>query len=274
MMQETTFRHADGYVAHVRYWPGVRGAVLMLHGIQSHGGWFERSAIALAEAGYAVLLPDRRGSGRNSAARGDITNYRRWVGDAVELAKHLTTLSQRPKVHVVGISWGGKLAAAAARYFPDVFESVAMVAPGIFPAVDVAGSLKMQIILAAVAGSAKPFEIPLSEPTLFTHNVERQAYIASDALRLTHATGRFLCQSALLDRHVRRLDQQYACPIKLYLAEHERIIDNAKTLALFRSWRAPMKRLSYFENASHTLEFEPDPKAYFDDLIGWFQEAH
>lgn len=273
-MQEMTFRHADGYVTHVRYWPGVRGAVLMLHGIQSHGGWFERSANALAEAGYAVMLPDRRGSGRNTVARGDITNYRRWVGDAVELAKHLASLSQRPKVHAIGVSWGGKLVAAAARYFPEIFESVAMVAPGIFPAVDVPGSMKMQIILAAITGSTKPFAIPLSEPTLFTHNVERQQYIASDPHRLMEVTGRFLCQSALLDRHVRRLDQQYACPIKLYLARHERIIDNAKTLELFRSWRAPMKRLSYFENASHTLEFEPEPKAYFDDLIEWIQEAH
>ena len=40
----------DGYSAYARYWP-VRepaGAVLYLHGIQSHCGWYEESARRLA----------------------------------------------------------------------------------------------------------------------------------------------------------------------------------------------------------------------------------
>lgn len=64
---------SDGYVLHGRLWhpAGIArdGAILYLHGIQSHGGWFEWSASLLAHLGYPVLLPDRRGSGLNRPAR-------------------------------------------------------------------------------------------------------------------------------------------------------------------------------------------------------------
>ncbi|HMQ16427.1 MAG TPA: hypothetical protein PKC49_10665, partial [Phycisphaerae bacterium] len=47
---------ADGYVLSGRVWtpaqtPARSPAVLYLHGIQSHGGWFEWSASLLAQAG-------------------------------------------------------------------------------------------------------------------------------------------------------------------------------------------------------------------------------
>ena len=69
--EDITIRLPDGYEAYARYWspPVCRGGVLYLHGIQSHGGWYERSAARLCESGFAVLQPDRRGSGRNQPQR-------------------------------------------------------------------------------------------------------------------------------------------------------------------------------------------------------------
>ena len=56
---------SDGYQWHYRrYAPPAEpvGRVVFLHGIQSHGGWYVETAAALAERGYTVFLPDRRGS--------------------------------------------------------------------------------------------------------------------------------------------------------------------------------------------------------------------
>ena len=58
--------------------------MLYLHGIQSHGGWFEGSACYLAEKGLHVLLPDRRGSGLNEAERGHARSAGRLLQDVVE----------------------------------------------------------------------------------------------------------------------------------------------------------------------------------------------
>ena len=45
--------------------PPARGQVVVLHGVQSHGGWYHRLGRTLAAAGYIASFPDRRGSGAN-----------------------------------------------------------------------------------------------------------------------------------------------------------------------------------------------------------------
>ncbi|MGE3182793.1 MAG: lysophospholipase, partial [Phycisphaerae bacterium] len=54
----------DGYVVRGRVWnanaPSTRTPILYLHGIQSHGGWYEWSASVLASQGQTVMMPDRR----------------------------------------------------------------------------------------------------------------------------------------------------------------------------------------------------------------------
>ena len=78
---------SDGYRWHYRrYAPtgDVRGRVVFLHGIQSHGGWYPRSCAALAAAGYEVYFLERRGCGLNTAQRGDIPSFRRCLDDIAE----------------------------------------------------------------------------------------------------------------------------------------------------------------------------------------------
>ena len=44
-----TFEASDGYPLRVAVWPAVqptRGQVVVLHGVQSHGGWYHRPAPA------------------------------------------------------------------------------------------------------------------------------------------------------------------------------------------------------------------------------------
>ena len=52
------FTAGDGYRwRYRRYAPEgtVRGEIVFLHGIQSHGGWYEYSCPQLARAGYGVI---------------------------------------------------------------------------------------------------------------------------------------------------------------------------------------------------------------------------
>lgn len=268
------FEYSDGYRGFYRQWPGRRGGVLYLHGIQSHGLWFEGSAGRLAEAGFTVLLADRRGSGRNDAARGDVSGgVSRWLADGLELAAHLARGTGRPKVHLVAVSWGGKLAALLAEAAPERFSSLTLVAPGFFPAVDLAWPAKCRVAASAVLQPQRLFAIPLNEPELFTANPDRLEFLRRDERRLLAVTARFLVQSRRLDGLVRRSDLRLAAPAKLFLAGRDRIIRNQPTLGLFRGWRAPRKALSYHPEAAHTLEFEPSPNPFFSDLAGWVEDV-
>src|SRR5262249_61611919 len=77
-MTHESFTASDGYRwAYRRFHaPGPRGRVVCLHGIQSHGGWYETSCAALASAGWGATLLDRGGPRANEAARGDAPSFR------------------------------------------------------------------------------------------------------------------------------------------------------------------------------------------------------
>ena len=74
---------SDGYRLKYRHWAPVnpRGIVIALHGIQSHSGWYDYSSRRLADAGFAVYFPDRRGSGLNGFQRGHAAHAMRLVND-------------------------------------------------------------------------------------------------------------------------------------------------------------------------------------------------
>jgi acylglycerol lipase len=267
--------YRDGYSGHLRFWPGQsRGAVLYLHGIQSHGLWFEQSAAALADSGFAVALPDRRGSGLNEASRGNIDDYTHWITDQIDVIRWLKQKTGHAKIHVLGVSWGGKLALALAKTVPADLAGLTLIAPGIFPAVDVPFSRKLRIALAVIFKSKKQFFIPLNDPELFTGNPDRQDFIRRDLLKLTTVTGNFLYQSRRLDRFIRFFPHRLALPIKLFLAGQERIIDNPATLRYYRSLRtAGIKQLAFYKEAGHTLEFEKNNQPFIQDLQEWCNDV-
>lgn len=270
--EAATIDYSDGYQGYARYWQPVgqvRGTVVYLHGIQSHGGWFETSAAATAEAGYHVLLPDRRGSGRNKQDRGHARSAERLVADVVEAVRWAQAMAGTPKVTLVGVSWGGKLALAAAMHYPELVDKAVLVAPGLCPQVDLPGREKLSIAFNALFRPKRLFPIPLNEPELFTDNPARQAFIRDDPLRLRQATARFFAASRMLDIRIRRQAGRREWPFSLavLLAGRERIIDNEATRRLVRGVRCRRRWIIEHTNAAHTLEFEADVSEYLGDLV-------
>jgi alpha-beta hydrolase superfamily lysophospholipase len=263
---------SDGYEIQVAVWPATgtpRGRVVVLHGVQSHGGWYHRLGRTLAEAGYEAHFPDRRGSGANRADRGHAPSSRRLLAD---LAEWLTTLRQRaPAVPtaLAGISWGGKLAIITAGEHPRLVDALALICPGLHPRVDVTRRERWEIALAWLTNRRKTFPIPLSDPALFTESAEGQAFIASDNLSLHAGTAGLMAASFFIDRKVRRIPPKVHQPALLMLAGQDRIVNNALTLGYFESLATPDRHLIVYPEAHHTLEFEPDPERYARDLIDW-----
>ena len=265
-------RLSDHYEAYARLWqpPSPRGGVLYLHGIQSHGQWFETSARRLAEAGMTVLLPDRRGSGRNEADRGHASSARLLFRDAADCMDELHVRTGLDRFHVVGVSWGGKLALALMRHLASRIASLTLVAPGLFPQVDLPFAQKIRVGLSAVVARRARFDIPLNDPALFTGNPTRREFICDDPLALRKVTTSFLLTSQQLDRAARAIARNpQGCPIRVFLAGRDRIIDNRRTKAFIRRLPWAVREITEYDHAHHTLEFEPDPEAYFTDLVDW-----
>jgi acylglycerol lipase len=275
--QTLRLRYSDGYEAFARIWlPGQpAGGLLYLHGIQSHGGWFEASAERLArQCNLAVLLPDRRGSGRNDRDRGHAPSARRLILDCIECLDELHVRTGAPSFHVLGVSWGGKQALALWPHAPHRIASLTLVAPGVFPLVDMPLGEKIRVALSILAAPRATFAIPLNEPELFTADPKWQTFIRTDPLKLTRVTTSFLMTSRRLDRYARAVERDpTGCPLRVFLAGRDRIIDTPRTRQFVRGLSWPCRGLTEYPDAAHTLEFEPDPEPYLRDLVDWIREV-
>ena len=259
---------SDGYRAYGRYWPVAqpRGAVLYHHGIQSHAGWYEGSARRLQEAGFAVLQPDRRGSGRNAGQRGHAESADQLIDDALAARDELRRRSGCDAYHVVGVSWGGKLAVCAYVREPAGVTGLSLVTPGLFPIVNLSGEEKWKIGQAMLYEPLKQIDIPLNEPELFSAEPRWQAYFEADDLTLRQATASFYLATRRMDKVVAKLKAAAPVPVHLLLAGEEHIIQNDTTRTFIEELAWPCTRITYYERARHSLEFLAEAGAYFDDL--------
>lgn len=269
-----TWSMSDGYALRGRIWRPRRATpghcIIYVHGIQSHGGWFEWSASLLAQVGTTVVLPDRRGSGLNQADRGDTPSAERWLADVDEVAEWAAREFAVERFGLVGVSWGGKLVAAWATRRPERVARVLLVAPGLFPAVDLGPAAKLRVGLSLLTGGRRRFDIPLSDPALFTDNPAGQRFIADDLLKLRRVTARFFRFSRRLDRRLLALKPgQFPGPITVAMAGQDQIIRNRPTAAWVRRVSAQLPDINVFGGCAHTLEFEPDTAEFADLLRRW-----
>jgi alpha-beta hydrolase superfamily lysophospholipase len=275
--QVETQRTSDGYAIHVAVWPvppvsSLRGRVVVIHGVQSHGGWYHRLGRTLADAGYEAHFPDRRGSGANRADRGHAPSAWRLMADLVEWLQALRDRDETVPLGLAGISWGGKLAVITAAARPDLVAALALICPGLQPRVGVTPGERLRIAWAYLTNRYKTFPIPLTDPQLFTANPDGQAFIAADRFALHAGTAGLLAASTFIDIRLRTARKRVRQPILLMLAGQDRIVDNARTRTVVDAMTSTRKTVIEYPEAHHTLEFEPDPSRYARDLIAWLDE--
>ena len=270
---EWTLTLPDGYQAYGRYWPADRpaGAVLYIHGIQSHCGWYEQSARRLQQAGFAVLQADRRGSGRNPQARGHAESHHQLINDALACGRRLLQATGRARFHLLGISWGGKLACALAAAERGVVRSLTLVCPGLFPIVGVSSAEKFRIGLSMVGNRERHFDIPLNDPDLFTSQPQWIKFLQADELSLRQVTASFFLATRRMDSVLRDLPKGDPMPLHLMVAGRDQIIDSEKTVKFVRDLHWPETRITRYPEARHTLEFEPVCEEYGEDLVEWIK---
>jgi acylglycerol lipase len=263
----------------VRVWRAPRSPrarVVFVHGITSHGGWYSKCAEFLATQGFEVAFLDRRGSGLNGTAMGDVGDWHTWLDDVAAFVRHCPQpinaageASRLPNI-LCGISWGGKLAAAVARQYPTMFAGVVFICPGIYSPF-LPGFAKRSVLALPAPRwlQQRRVRIPLRDPALFTDMPQWQDFIATDPLALRTATWRFAQQDRKLTRYAREASTFLHLPTLMLLAGQDRIVDNRRTRKFFAQIPSHQKTLIEYHGAGHTLEFEPEPSAYFQDLVRW-----
>jgi pimeloyl-ACP methyl ester carboxylesterase len=99
--------------------------VLLLHGKNFNGYYWESTIRALIASGYRVVVPDQVGFGKSSKPECYQFSFQQLATNTMALLNHLGI----EKVSVAGHSMGGMLATRLALMFPDRVEKLALVNP-------------------------------------------------------------------------------------------------------------------------------------------------
>lgn len=265
----TSYTTGDQSKLVVRIWErsDALADVVYLHGIVSHGAWYESSCAHLAASGFQVHFLDRRGSGLNSENRGDIDEWTTWLTDVTDYLQQLP--QGRPRI-LLGISWGGILATSLARQHPEMLSGLGLICPGLCSFKAANRFQRMAVRIAARVGlNGMKVQVPLQDPALFTNSNEGQQYVAQDPLALREITIRFAKRNLALLQSAIEAPQDIQVPVLLLLASGDPVTDNASTREFVGRIGHPDKTVIEYPDASHTLEFEDDPSHYFEDLTAW-----
>jgi acylglycerol lipase len=273
---ESRFHTAsDGVNLHYLRWSSgrspPRAAIIFLHGVASHAGWFGETATDLDSRGVAVYGPDRRGSGRSSGPRGHLERYGRALDDVEEMVRLVSAEHEATPIFLAASSWAAKLAVVYAARRPTPLSGLMLLGPGLLPRVNLSPARQLFVVVGHLVAPTARLPIPLT-PELYTANRPYVDFIRGDRLRLLEATTRFFWETGRLDRQRGRASARLDLPLLVLQGEDDKMMDVAKTRRWFSRLEVQDKTYVAYPGAGHTLDFEPDRTRYLADMLAWLSD--
>jgi acylglycerol lipase len=265
-----------GYRIPVRHFgiDGDRRPVVVLHGLESHSGWFVQSARRIAEVGMPVHAFDRCGSG---VSPGDAEIGSRVEGLLAEVdavADHALAGTRHDSFHIVGHCFGAIVALLyAALYRPARVASVVLATPALYTLTDLSPRDKARVLWSVLRRRPSRVPVPLS-PGQFSELEPFVEFVREDPLALRTVPARLMYEILRARRRLTRAADALRAPLLVAIAGDDVICDNPRNRRLLARVTAP-KELFEYSGARHILEFSNQREAFLTDLAAWFagQEA-
>jgi L-alanine-DL-glutamate epimerase-like enolase superfamily enzyme/alpha-beta hydrolase superfamily lysophospholipase len=247
----------DGYPLRYRSWQAGESDLLVvtLHGVLTHSGWFGALGDALMGRGIHVIGHDRRGSGLNGRDRGDVDSAQRLLDDLGTVVG-----PQRPRYRrIVFLGWclGSIVAMRYLLRHPAMGEGLILMSPDIFEC-HVTDQVRKTFSHPRWDDRLTPrltVPIPLE---VYTDSAYRDSFVRVDSLKLADFTPRFLRAALALKEDLETHFRAFRKPSLLLLAGRDQIIDNARTVALYRSIGSVRPEVVTLD-CNHGIMFEAQP---------------
>jgi acylglycerol lipase len=249
---------------------GARRPVVMLHGLQSHAGWFVQSARRIAALGLPVHAFDRCGSGASEGETEIGSRLEGLLAEVDAVADQALAGTGHRSVHLLGHCFGAIVALLyAALHRPARVASLVLATPALYTQTDLPPRDKLRVLWSVLTRRPARIPVPLS-PEQFSELEPFVAFVRDDPLALRTAPARLLYEVRRARGLLARAAGALQAPLLVALAGDDRICDNRRNRRLFERVTSPME-IGEYAGARHILEFSGQREAFLNDLAAWFQ---
>jgi alpha-beta hydrolase superfamily lysophospholipase len=238
--------------------------ILFVGGVESHGGWYEKSLAHLSSQGISAYFLDRRGSGLSEGARGDVSSKTQLLNDLKDATQWISHQHHNQPLTLGSISWGAKWALEYWTKNPrNPYGKLVLVTPGLYRQVDVPLAQKIKVLSLGLINPELKIPIPI-HIKMFTDNPVGLTFLTQDEKRLHWVTARFARLNFCLERSLNLLEGIFPQPLYLFQAGKEEIVHNKRNKEFLTSHFHRVTTYQY-PQSFHTLEFDPSIN-YLRDL--------
>lgn len=269
MVIEENIPNGSGPSLFVRTWRPegmTRALVVIVHGLNAHGGLYAWAAGRLTANGYAVVAPDLRGRGRSAGERFMVGNIEAYVSDVGAAIGHARKLEPGAPMFLLGHSAGGVVACLYALDHQEelsglVCESFAYLVPA--PAFVLA-------IIRVVAHALPRLPVLHLRNSDFSRDPEIVEALDSDPLILNETQP--AATVAALARANQRLSKEMGrleLPVLILHGEADKVTLPAGSRDFFDRAGATDKTLRLYRGAAHDLLADVERESVMRDVTEW-----
>jgi alpha-beta hydrolase superfamily lysophospholipase len=242
--------------------------VVLLHGLQSHSGWFVQSARRLAEGGAPVHAFDRCGSGVSAGGPEIGSRLEGWLAEVDAVTDAALAGGPHDAVYLLGHCFGAIVALLyAALHRPERVAGLILATPALYTRADLPPRDKARVLWSVLRGQAARVSVPLA-PEQFSELEPFVGFVRADPLSLRTAPARFMYEVARARRRLPLAVRALRAPLFVAYAGSDVICDNARNRRLLARVTSPAETRTY-DGARHILEFSGRRDAFLDALAGW-----
>ncbi len=237
----------------LRLWrPAVspRRAVVALHGMVTHSGWFAQLGELLAARDIALLAPDRRGNGE-ATGLGGVGEIALLCSDLAEVVRLARTLADEVEL----LSWCGSANFALPAALELPVSRLLLASPGLVPLPEKAAKFR------AAEPSRGFLPLHFDPASDFTDDAATRLAIRADPLTLRRIPEELRGAWRTLNPLARRALAQLPMPARCALTRVDRMIDIPATVELIGAM--PL----HWAEGGHGFLVEPQGARFIADLL-------
>jgi len=266
---EGTFDGVGGVTIATRTWrpdSGIRGIMILIHGFNSHSGYFAWVAEQFAASGFATYALDHRGRGKSGGERFYVEHFSDWLADVDTLIGIARSETPDMPVYVLGHSVGGVI--ASSYVFEHQKEIAGLVCESF--AFDVGVPHLAQLALEGAGALVPHLPVYTLKNEIFSRDPAVVAQMNSDPLiknekQPAETTAEVLKAAALLGHNMPGIK----IPVFILHGTDDKATRPQGSQYFYDHVGSKDKTLKLYEGGYHDLLNDIDKKTVMADILAW-----